>query len=108
MLPRVDIEFTSSDLEANSAPAASVLDKYSHSKPIQKIKPSAMLSYQRRLEIIYLRKVHQVPISTIADAYGKNESSIRKILKEFQVHGRINKLLTCSAKQLVLKKRLIR
>ena len=78
------------------------------SKVIQKAKLPAMLSYQRRLEVIYLKKIHLTPISVIASTLGKNDSCIRKVVKEFDEHGRINKLLTSSAKQLVLKKRQIR
>ena len=44
-------------------------------------------------------------VNQIAAKNGKNERSIRQIIKHYKVTGRINKLLTMSAKSLILEKR---
>lgn len=44
-------------------------------------------------------------VNEISKEVNKNESSIRKIIQEYEARGRVNKLLTRSAKQLILSKR---
>ena len=46
-----------------------------------------------------------MPVLKIAQIFNRNESSIRKIVRDFEQEGRINKLVTFSAKRLVLQKR---
>ena len=64
-----------------------------------------MLSYEERLEVIHLFANHHMSIKEITNLVCKDDSSIRKVVREFKERGRINKLLTESAKLLILKKR---
>ena len=61
-----------------------------------------MSGLEERLQIIHLSKNHSLPVSQISKEINKNESSIRKIIQEYEAKGRVNKLLTRSAKRLIL------
>ena len=64
-----------------------------------------MLGYQQRLDVIHESVNHCMSINQIAAKNGKNERSIRQIIKHYKKTRRINKLLTISAKLLILEKR---
>ena len=64
-----------------------------------------MLGYQQRLNVIHESVNYCMSVNQIAAKNGKNERSIRQIIKHYKKTGRINKLLTNSAKLLILEKR---
>jgi hypothetical protein len=64
-----------------------------------------VVSFEDRLEILYLYKAHRMSACDIARILGKKYSTIRSIILTFDKHGRINKLLTLSAKKIILEGR---
>lgn len=64
-----------------------------------------MVSFEDRLEILHLFKSHQLSACEIAKILGKKYSTIRSIILTFDKTGRINKLLTLSAKKIIMENR---
>ena len=61
-----------------------------------------MLSFEERLQVLHMSKSLHLSLQAIAKEMGKNDSSIRQIIYQYESTGRINKLLTTSAKRHVL------
>ena len=64
-----------------------------------------MVSFKERIEILYLYKAHGMSAGDIARILDKSYSTIRSLMITFDKHGRINKLLTHSAKKVILEGR---
>ena len=64
-----------------------------------------MLSFEDRLQILHLHKAHRLPAGEISKLMDKKYSTIRSIILTFERNGRINKLLTLSAKRNILESR---
>ena len=64
-----------------------------------------MVGFEKRIDVIHLYKYHHLSIQAIAKKIGKNCVTIKHIINHFNATGRINKLLTVSAKRLILQKR---
>ena len=64
------------------------------------------LSVEERLDILHLSEHHHLRYMDIGDILNLKYSTVNQILKNYQASGRVNKLLTLSAKQLILKRRL--
>lgn len=64
-----------------------------------------VLTFEERLNILHLHEQHQFSIGKICRTLGMKYSSVRAIVQTFKSSGRINKLLTLSAKQVLLKDR---
>lgn len=64
-----------------------------------------MVSFEDRLEILHLYVAHRLSACDIAKVLGKKYSTIRSIVLTFDKTGRINKLLTLSAKRIILENR---
>jgi len=105
-LPRVDIDFIKSDLKRHMRSQISL-----NSQNIRKEKttwehePNHVVSFEDRLEILHLYKAHRMSACDIAKILGKKYSTIRSIILTFDRSGRINKLLTLSAKKIILESR---
>ena len=67
--------------------------------------PKSILKIEERLQIIHLAKTHKMPLKEIARLENKMLSTVRSVVLNFKKHGRINKLLTLSAKKLIMEKR---
>ena len=67
--------------------------------------PNCVISFEDRLEILYLYKAHQISACEIAGILGYKSSTIRSIILTYNKYGRINKLLTHSAKKILLEGR---
>ena len=82
-----------------------------NSKQIKKEKicfehePNHVVSFEDRLEILHLYKAHRMSACDIARILQKKYSTIRSIILTFDRHGRINKLLTLSAKKIIMENR---
>lgn len=64
-----------------------------------------LLSYEERINILYLSELHNLSSSKIGHILGMKYSTVRAIILTFKRTRRINKLLTLSAKKQILKRR---
>ena len=102
-LPRVDMDFIKSDLKRHRRTQLG-----QNSQKIRKEKtswthePNHVVSFEDRLEILHLYKAHGMSACEIAKILGKKYSTIRSIILTYDRSGRINKLLTLSAKKIIL------
>jgi hypothetical protein len=63
------------------------------------------LSFEERLNILHLFHSHQLNPSKIGKVLGMKYSTVRAVVLAYQKTGRLNKLLTYSAKEKLLKMR---
>ena len=61
-----------------------------------------MLGFAKRVDILHFYKNHNLSVKQIAEKNGKNYLTIKHIVNHYNTTGRINKLLTVSAKRLIL------
>lgn len=106
-LPRVELEFKRPDLKRHHKLIISSSSQRIHkSKQSQyEHEPNHVVSFEDRLEILHLYKSHQLSACDIAKLLGKKYSTIRSIILTFDKTGRINKLLTLSAKKIIMENR---
>ena len=71
-------------------------------KPVSFSRKGKQLSYEDRLKAVHLSRNHGLQADEIAQIIGKSDTCIRHILDEYRKYGRVNKLLTTSAKRLIL------
>lgn len=105
-LPRVDMDFIVSDLKKHRR---TQISQYSllirKEKTAWEHEPNHVVSFEDRLEILHLYKAHHMSACDIAKVLDKKYSTIRSIILTFDRSGRINKLLTLSAKKIILEGR---
>lgn len=110
-LPRVDLEFREEDLQQHlkmvrGFTQAEEAAHLSNLAPcLDPEQPKSVLQVEERLQIIHLAKTHKMPLKEIARLENKMLSTVRSVVLNFKKHGRINKLLTLSAKKLIMEKR---
>ena len=75
-------------------------------KRIQKArKQKEMFLYQERLEVLYMHKVQGIPVNEVAHKLSKLESTCQYVIRMYERHGRINRLLNFGSKMEILKMR---
>ena len=67
--------------------------------------PNLVVSLEDRLTILHLYNAHRMSPCEIANYLGRKYSTIRSIVLTYDKSGRINKLLTLSAKKIILDAR---
>lgn len=58
-----------------------------------------VLSIEERLDILHLAEQHHLRYMEIGEILNLKHSTVNQILKNYKMSGRVNKLLTLSAKQ---------
>ena len=106
-LPRVEIDFVKSDLRRHrNMQIATNSHKIRREKKVAYAhEPNHVVSFEDRLAILHLYKAHRMSACDIAKVLGKKYSTIRSIVLTYDKCGRINKLLTLSAKKIILDAR---
>lgn len=106
LLPRVEIEFAEAELKRNiTLPLIKQSVKIRKVKEMSAHESNHVLSLADRLQILYLHRCHHLSMGEIAKIVDKKYSTIRSIILTFEKTGRINKLLTLSAKRTILESR---
>lgn len=106
-LPRVEIDFVMSDLQRHrSKQIATNSQQIRKQKKVAYVhEPNHVVSFEDRLAILHLYNAHRMSACDIAKVLGKKYSTIRSIVLTYDKSGRINKLLTLSAKKIILDAR---
>lgn len=103
LLPQVDLSFNDRDLKRHRRLQISSNSRSIHKKkPVYEHEPNHVVSFEDRLEILHLYKAHGMSACDVAKTLGKNYSTIRSIVLTYDRSGRVNKLLTLSAKKIIL------
>ena len=66
---------------------------------------NSVFSFGQRLHVIHLNKSHRLSAKEIAEKLSMKYSTVRSIVMTYEKDGRINKLLTKSAKKSILQVR---
>lgn len=111
-LPRVDIQFTSEEMDQHRewpCPTSSDVQqpkKEEGGNPSNQRQLHALLTPQERLDIIYMYEIHKTPLCQVAQELNINYSTIRTLASGYRRSGgRINKLLTYMTKKRILQQR---